>query len=349
LINGIGPKHFRKLIDIFGTASAIWNANEHEIITNFGENLGTKFIRQRHTIDIENELKLLQQREIKLLLYGTADYPQILSQIADPPICLYYQGKGSLNILENAVTIVGTRLNTKYGEENTRKIVEALVVKGITVVSGLAFGIDRLAHQFTLENNGKTVAILGSAVDDPTPRSHFSLYEKILDQGLVLSETNVHEDVQKGSFPRRNRILAAITPATVVIEAPQKSGALITANLAFDYNRDVYAIPGAVNMRQSLGCNNLIRMQKAKLIDNIEELLEDLGYSSARNFQNFDKTQLNQDQIIILDQLKLKALSLDELKYKFDIDTSKLLASLITLEVQGLVTRDEKGLYNMNI
>ena len=348
-INGLGIKRYLEILNHFQSAIDFWNSNTQDIIDIFGKNIGTKICRERDVIDINSKLKLLKNLNINFMVFGEESYPTLLSEISDPPVCIFYKGNAPKIIFDNSITIVGTRKHTKYGEEIIKKIIPELVKKNITIVSGMAFGIDKVAHEVVLDNGGVTIAVLGSSVDNPTPMSNRSLYEEIINHGIVLSEYFPGTEVAPGNFPSRNRILAGLSMATVLIEAPERSGALITAHLAFDYNRMVFAVPGSVGKISSKGCNNLIKNQKAKLIEDAFDIFIELGYQIGKE-QNFDihrevELGLDQKQREILAILKYQALTFDQMKQKFDMDVKSLLVSLTTLEVSGLIFRNEKEEY----
>jgi DNA processing protein len=352
-IKGIGAKRYLEILKVFGSAENFWNSSSKDIVEIFGQNIGTKIVGGRDAIVIKGELAKLEEANIKYVVLGQSDYPKLLSEISDPPICLYWCGVEDFSILENAITIVGTRTNTSYGEQFLKTVVPEFTKRGITIISGMAFGIDKIAHNLTLKNAGQTVAVLASSPDKPTPTAHTTLYKNILDSsGLVLSEYYPDTKVASGNFPMRNRILAGLSQATLVVEAPRRSGALITAHLAFDYGREVFALPGDINSNASEGCNHLIKIQRAKLIENAQDILIELGYQEniQVNKMNFEKyNELSDYEKKLVDTIRTGYFSIEELKQKFDTDTSSLIASLMELEVKGYIFKKDNGEYGVSM
>lgn len=280
-IPGVGPVMLKRLQEYFGTLTAAWEASLQALqaVEGFGPQTAGSIVVARSQLD---PWKLLHEHEQENPYFWTPadpEYPRLLLEIPDPPPVLYYRG----NIqsikhprLTPAIAIIGTREPTDYGRRWTRKISTALVQKGFTIVSGLAEGIDTEAHWSCLDAGGHPLAVLGTGVDVVYPRRNMRLYQQILNQGLVLSEHPAKTQPERVYFPRRNRIIAGLSRAVLVMEAPNKSGALITAHLANDYCRDVYVLPGSLDNPRAVGCLGLVN-QGAHLILNEGHLLEMLG------------------------------------------------------------------------
>lgn len=284
-VPGVGPILLLRLKQDFGTLAEAWSASAKAIgeVEGFGVRLVEAVERVRSQI---NPVQFLEEHSIKNPFFWTpadADYPRLLLEIPTPPPVLYYRGQ--VNLDENlgikpTVSIVGTREPSDYGKRWTRKISIALAKHGFTVVSGMAAGIDTEAHQGCLDSGGRTIAVLGTGVDIVYPPRNKSLYERIQEQGLILSEYPAGTQPNRPHFPQRNRIIAGLTRAVLVMEAPTKSGALITAYQAKEFCRDVYALPGSLDNRNSSGCLGLLS-QGANVILSEEHLLNMLGVIEA--------------------------------------------------------------------
>ncbi|MCA9383479.1 DNA-processing protein DprA, partial [Candidatus Dojkabacteria bacterium] len=285
--------------------------------------------------------KLPQLKDIKadseFITYSDINYPALLKEINDPPLVLFYRGNADLFSDINKVSIVGTRRPTKYGVKVTKDICSSLAKSNSIVVSGMAFGVDSVAHSVTLEHQGKTIAVLGANVNEPYPRTNKKLYEQIISHdGLVISETQSRE-INKWIFPRRNRIIAGLSRKTYVIEAAAKSGAIITANLAFDYNREVYAIPGNIYSEKSAGCNNLIKSNKAEIFCNNNELIDNEG----------SELNLSKEELKILEQLEVEDLNIQQISKKLNIDFEAIFKIILGLEIKKKVAKQSGGLYTL--
>lgn len=280
-IAGIGPVLLKRLQRHFGTLGAAWQASPQglQAVEGFGPQTVETIAAVRSQLNLEKLLHEHEQENPHFWTPADADYPRLLLEIPDPPPILYY--RGNVQSSENqgltpAIAIIGTREPTDYGKRWTRKISAALAQKGFTIISGLAEGIDTEAHRSCLEAGGRTLAVVGTGVNIVYPFQNRRLYQQILSQGLVLSEYPAGTQPERVHFPRRNRIIAGLSRAVLVMEAPSKSGALITAHLANDYCRDVYVLPGSLDNPRSLGCLGLVG-QGAQLILSEDHLLEMLG------------------------------------------------------------------------
>ena len=224
-------------------------------------------------------------------------YPQYLKEISNPPIKLYYKGNLDLLKEERIIGVVGTRNPSSYGKLSCECMIKKMTEANITIVSGFAKGIDSIAHKTTLLTGGKTIAVIASGLDIIYPASNLSLYREIEEKGLILSEYEEGVKPFKSNFPQRNRIIAGLSKGVIVIESKNRGGSLITADLALEFNRDVYAVPGDIFSEYSKGCNNLIRDSKAKSLSNINELLEDYSWEIETKIDNSKYTK---NQILIL-------------------------------------------------
>lgn len=280
-IPGVGAVLLKRIHLRFGSLRAAWEASSAELaeVEGIGQQTAATIVKARNQFPLDRFLQDHHQNNPHWLTPADPDYPRLLLEIPDSPPVLYYRGKISLiqHLDRNcAIAIVGTREPSDYGRRWTRKLSSTLAQNGFVVMSGLADGIDTEAHRSCLEVGGKTVAVLGTGVDLVYPATNRRLYEDVLDTGLALSEYSAGTQPDRSHFPRRNRIVAGLSRAVLVIEAPKKSGALITANLANDYGRDVYALPGSLDNQKSYGCLGLLN-KGAQLILGEAELLEMLG------------------------------------------------------------------------
>lgn len=259
---GIGPVRFKKLLGHFGTAKSAWKSNVEDFKKGgLGEKTAIRFDEFRRNFPVRDYFQKLKNADVNFFTLGDPAYPELLSRIKNPPFVLYVKGDFDFRKTENQkmIAIVGTRKITSYGSQVTEFVVRDLVYAGCVIVSGLAMGVDSKAHSVTLENNGKTIAVLGSGVDICTPMENIFLYRKILEaKGAIVSEFPLGQEPQKGSFPSRNRIIAGLCAGVVVTEGAADSGALITAEDAFSNNRKVFAVPGPITSDLSKGPNSLL-------------------------------------------------------------------------------------------
>lgn len=268
-------------------------------------------------------------------------YPQCLKEISNPPLKLYY--KGNLDLLkdERLIAVVGTRNPSSYGKLCCEYMVKKMTSANITIVSGFAKGIDSIAHKTSLLTGGKTIAVIASGLDIVYPASNLSLYREIEEKGLILSEYEAGVKPFKFNFPQRNRIIAGLSKGIIVVESKDRGGSLITADLALEFNRDVYAVPGDVFSEYSKGCNNLIRDSKAKSLSNINELLDDYSWKiEEKNINN----KYTQNQLLILNSLSSEK-NLDNILMETKIEQTEILAELMTLEIMGAIKSIAGGRY----
>ena len=268
-------------------------------------------------------------------------YPECLKEISNPPLKLYYKGNLDLLKEERLIAVVGTRNPSSYGKLCCEYMVKKMTSANITIVSGFAKGIDSIAHKTSLLTDGKTIAVIASGLDIVYPASNLSLYREIEEKGLILSEYEAGVKPFKGNFPQRNRIIAGLSKGTIVVESKNRGGSLITADLALEFNRDVYAVPGDVFSEYSRGCNNLIRDSRAKSLSNINELLEDYSWEVE---EKNDSNKYTKNQILILNCLSSEK-NLDSILLETKIKETEILAELMTLEIMGVIKSIAGGRY----
>src|SRR3989344_2172040 len=261
---GIGPAKLKKLLDIFGSAKDAWEAAMPRLAKLIGEEVANKFDNFRSKFSIENYVGQLIRKDVVFLISTDKEYPELLKKIKNPPFVLYCRGnveilRSSQNDNVGRIAVVGTRRTTQYGREVTKLLTQELVENGFTIVSGLALGVDAISHMTALENNGKTIAVLGCGVDCCTPAENSSLYNSILKNGnCIVSEFPMGMKPTQWSFPARNRIIAGLSLGVLVTEGAEDSGSLITAEYARKFGRPVFAVPGPITSSMSKGPYKLI-------------------------------------------------------------------------------------------
>ncbi len=331
------------LLDIFKEPQIIWKAGQKDLAkTNlFDDNSIEKIIRRRKEIDLSFELKKLKEEKIGILTLSDPQYPKLLKEIPYPPPLLFYQGD-LIKKYEYGVAIVGSRRATLHGKVIAEEIATELSSVGVTIVSGLARGIDTSAHQGALKEKGKTIGVLGCGIDIIYPRENKKLYREIAEKGSLVTEFLAGIPPFQQNFPRRNRIISGLSLGVLVIEAGEKSGALITASFALDQNREVMAIPGSIKNKLSAGPNNLIK-QGACLVKDASDVLENLGLKSLVSFlkekklRDKEPIQLQPFEQKILDFLGEETKNIDEILRSFSEDPSFVLSQLTMLELKGYI------------
>ncbi len=354
-VSGIGSVAIRRLDEHFGSLELAWEASYQELlaVSGIGEQTAASVVQDRRQIDPEQLLTQHQQRNPQFWTLIDPDYPRWLLEIPDAPPILYYQGQiepSENQGLQPAVAIVGTRKPSDYGRRWARRLSAALAQSGITVVSGLADGIDTEAHQSCLDAGGRTIAVMGTGLDIVYPQFNRTLAEQVARQGLLLSEHPAGIPPDRVHFPRRNRIIAGLCRATLVIEAPQKSGSLITARLANEYGREVYALPGTLDNYRATGCLSLIA-QGAQVILGETELLKMLGtlppllkpQERSQELMAAPNPQLNSELDPELQQVfqavTLEPIAVDLIMQQAGLATGTALSALAQLELMGLISQ----------
>jgi DNA processing protein len=278
MVEHVGPVRLRQLLDHFGDAPAILRAGRHQLLAvrGIGEETAEAILHWEKTVDLAGELQRIEAFGCRVITREDTEYPALLREIYDPPIVLYV--KGALSEKDrNAVAIVGSRQTTHYGIETARKLGYQMAYVGVTVVSGGARGIDTAGHQGALNAKGRTVAVLGTGINLVFPPENKELFDRIAENGAVLTQFPFNRQADKQSFPIRNRIVAGMTLGTVIVEAHLASGAMITANFATEYGRQVFAVPGRIDSPRSKGCHELIK-KGAKLCEGAEDILSEFEY-----------------------------------------------------------------------
>ncbi|MBI4395981.1 MAG: DNA-protecting protein DprA [Elusimicrobia bacterium] len=343
LIPEMGPVRFRKLHEYFGSAVSALDASPSDWahVEGFTPSLSQKL--HPSALDMEGSLeaeeKLLTALKARVLISTDEEFPEGLKTLTDAPFVLYI--KGTWRVLDNlSVAIVGTRRPTDYGRAAAERLARELAQAGVTVVSGLARGIDTAAHTAALKNKGRTVGVLGSGLNQFYPPENKALLEKMSEQGAVLSEFPLNTRPDRGHFPRRNRIISGLSLAVVVAEADEVSGALITARLAAEQGRDVFAVPGSVFSRGSRGPHRLLR-QGARLAESAEDIMEEIGVFQdlirAPRPTSARASSLSPQEESLLAQMSLEPAGMDDLSVRSGFSAASISALLLTLELKGLI------------
>jgi DNA processing protein len=325
-----------RLLDRFGDLGTAWAAPDHQLRAVLDERALAGVLRVRRELDLDAEMDRYGRLGISVLTLADAAYPRLLREIPAPPPVLYLRGTLEADD-DRAVGIVGTRRFTPYGREMTATLAGDLAAAGVTVVSGLARGIDGVAHQAALQAGGRTIAVLGCGPDIVYPPEHRNLTDRIVDQGAILSEYPPGRQPDAQNFPARNRLISGLSLGVIVVEAPERSGALITADFAADQSRDVFAVPGSVLAAASAGNNRLLR-DGARLVRSAADVLEDLGLDAGPDGEPVQQSlPLGESERRLIAVLTREPQHIDELAALADLPIAEASAFLTILELNGLV------------
>jgi len=341
----IGPRTFLKLRDYFKNFSIIWQAKKTDFKQRGFTDLQIAAIEKARQMDLEKEIETLKKHQIEFVTVLDKNYPALLKEIPDPPFVLYYKGQLPKE-KDFLIAVVGSRACTYYGRQATEKIVYDLAGLGITIVSGLAFGIDSLSHQVALKAKGKTIAILACGLDSVYPPSHRQLANKIIETGgALISEQHPRTLPLKAFFPLRNRIISGLSRGIIIIEAAIKSGALITARCALEQNREVFALPGSIFNPTSEGTNNLLKMG-AHPLTCADDVLTEFNIKMGRGIKGSKGIRGdNKEEDLILSLLSAEPTEINELVKESKISVSLVNSTLIMLEIKGMVKNIGGGSY----
>ncbi len=342
LINGIGVVQAKQLIDYFGDSESIFKAKRKDL--GQLEGIGEVRARQISTFSdfatAEKEIEFCEKHHIQILFLSDKKYPQRLLNCYDSPTLLYYRGNADLNS-SKVISIIGTRSNSDYGKQITEKFIDDIRAQNVLILSGLAFGIDAIAHKAAIRNNMATVGVLAHGLDIIYPALHKTLAKEMLLNGGLLTEFRKNTKPDKFSFPRRNRIVAGMSDATIVIETAVRGGSMITAELAYNYNRDLFALPGKVIDLKSSGCLKLIQQNKAMLFTDASNFMNEMGWEQIKELPQKQKElfiEMNENEKKIVSFLKEKeSISIDELYLKSGLSSSNVAAAILNLELQNVI------------
>ncbi|MDH7475950.1 MAG: DNA-processing protein DprA [Microgenomates group bacterium] len=346
---GIGPMKFKAIKDKFGQVDKGYWAKQKDLKEILGNSLTEKFIHFRRHFDSQKKLKELREKNITVIDCDNKRYPPTLKNISDPPICLYIKGNVEFFDFEKEffLAIVGTRRPTSYGEQIVRKLTADLGAAGFNIVSGMALGIDALAHRAALEAKAKTIAVLGCGVDIVYPALNFQLYQEIIKKrSLIISEFPPGQTVLKGLFIARNRIISGLVKGVLVVEGARDSGSLITARYAAEQGRVVFATPGPITSQMSEAPNILLK-QGAKLVTSVEDILEEFNLRFLPQKTKETEAKLTPKEKEIYKRLKFQPKLVDELVEETKISVNIILNLLSALEIKGIVQKNQNGRYQI--
>ena len=349
LVDGVGPQLLRALLAAFDTPSAVFRASRSALtrVDRVGDQIAEAILTFDDQAAVDREMERAEELGATLISPWDERFPDRLREIYDPPPYLWM--RGTLPEVDRPmVTVVGTRRCTDYGRAQAHHFGAELVRRGFTVVSGLAYGIDAAAHKGALDAGGRTIAVLGSGVGRIYPQKHTALAERITENGAVLSEYGLDAEPKSHHFPERNRILSGLSLGTLVVESYSEGGALITARLALEQNREVFAVPGGVTKDSSRGTNRLIQRGHAKLVMEVEDLLEELPDVTVTDPEEVDAEtvsagagpdpeDLSGDEEVLYNALSDTPIHVDELCEETGLDPSSALPTLLELEFKGFV------------
>jgi len=345
MVAHVGPVRARQLLEHFGDAAKILSASKQQLlqVRGIGDETAESIAGWEKSVDLAAEMKRVADSGCEIVVQSDAHYPELLREIYDPPMVLYVKGK-LLPKDKNGVAMVGSRMTTHYGIEVARKLAYQLAYTGVTVVSGGARGIDTAAHQGALSGKGRTICVLGTGISIVFPPENAELFERIAANGAVVSQFAYNRKADKQSFAIRNRIVAGMTLGTVVVEANLTSGALITANFATEYGRQVFAVPGRIDSPRSKGCHELIK-KGAKLCEGVEDILSEFEYlfpasnrpPTANETGVLPALDLSENEQKVFVTLDGEEVTIDEVIRKSGLPSSAVSVALFSLEMKRLV------------
>ena len=345
LIKNVGHVTAKALLGHFGSPERIFEASKEQLmeVPGVGQLTAREILNRSSFRTAEQQIAFVERNGVRVLFYTDEDYPKRLRNCDDAPVLLYYKGNANLN-RPRMISVVGTRNATEYGRQICRELAVALAPYDATIVSGMAYGIDIAAHQESLNAHVPTIGVLAHGLDRIYPSGHFGVAQKMIADGGLITEFPLFTSPEKENFPKRNRIIAGMTDATIVVEAAAKGGALITADIANSYARDVYAFPGRTTDRSSAGCNFLIKTNQAGLISCAEDLIHNLGWEPTRSVETAKGTQVQLPLDLLPEEQSLMrclargALDIDQIALEIALPQSKIVLHLLNLEMNGLIT-----------
>lgn len=350
-VSGIGDLLFKRLIDRFNSPELVFEATRENLVEVKGITPRlADAIKQRKIGDsVKKDLDLVMQKRYKIVTMTDIEYPPLLLQIPDPPPFLYVLGR--LNGSIRNIAVVGSRNATRYGISTTRRLCHDLVKLKMTIASGMAVGIDSAAHEGALMGKGSTIAVLGSGLERVYPEQNRKLFHQIAENGAVISEFPLKTEPDAHNFPRRNRIISGMSLGTVVVEATKRSGSLITARLAAEQNREVFAVPGSIQSFKSTGTHTLIK-QGAKLVEHAQDIMEEFSHmitpvGKDKPADNKIKkiSRLSPDERLVFESLEPYPVHIDDIDRKLSIEAGRLSSILLQLELKGIAQQSPGKLF----
>jgi len=347
MVGGVGPRLRMRLLERFGSYRAVLQAgrSELEAVPGVGPKLAERIAAAHQEVNVQAEIELCQRHGIRILAGDSPEYPRLLREIVDPPGVLFVRGE--LQPQDGlAVAMVGTRHATPYGLRQAERLAAGLARAGLTIVSGLARGIDAAAHRGALAAGGRTLAVLAGGVLNIFPPEHCGLAEQVAAQGALLSEAPAGmAESLRGLFPQRNRLISGLSLGVIVVEAPERSGALITARHAMEQGREVFAVPGSIESRTSRGCHRLIQ-DGARLVQSVDDVLEELGplvegvaRPQGEPIRHPAELQLNDQEQRVLAAVETEPTPIDQVVARSGLPVARVLSTLSVLEMRRLVRR----------
>ncbi len=338
IVSGIGPARLKTLLEHFGELGRAWHARDSELrVAGLDKRSIESLLATRRKISLDKEMMKVQQEGARVVTWQDTEYPPRLRHIHNSPPVLYVKGEISHQD-EWAVAVVGTRTPRAYGKQMVDEIAAALAKSGITIVSGLARGIDSLAHRAALRVGGRTIAVLGCGIDIVYPHEHRGLAKNIIERGAIITEYPLGTRPEGGNFPPRNRIISGLSLGTLVIEAGKRSGALITADYALEQGREAFALPGNVTSPKSIGTNRLIQEGAAKLVISVEDVLEELNLTLVERHQEV-RMAVPEDEreSQILQCISVEPIHVDEIGQKTGLPIAEVTSTLTMMELKAMV------------
>lgn len=336
-IPSLGPAKFYRLLEHFGSPKKILTAPLEELsrIPKIDVKTAEFIAKQVPRINLGKDYRSIRELKIKLVAHCDPNYPENLKNIYDPPFLLYLRG----DIREEdqiSIAVVGTRRATNYGKTAARKLARELAREGITVVSGMARGIDTIAHEGALEEGGRTIAVLGCGVNITYPPENKSLMTEIIENGAVVSEFPLGEKPLAQNFPRRNRIISGLSMGVLVVEAPSKSGALRTADYALEQGREVFSVPGSITNPYCRGSNKLLK-EGAKMVEDVSDIVEEFGFPRQKKTGPSSGFQISFQEKLVLDHISAEPVHIDDIMEKTGLSVPEIADILMRMQVKGMV------------
>ncbi|MFA6619245.1 MAG: DNA-processing protein DprA [Candidatus Neomarinimicrobiota bacterium] len=355
-VEDIGPRTYFSLIQAFGSAEAVLQQDKSSLmqVKDIRESQADAIVNKIYQKMLERQLEQSRKKSVKIITYGDEDYPDILRQIYNPPLVLLYQGEFSEKD-DPAFGIVGMRYPDDYGKQMCYTIASDIAKKDICIVSGMAKGIDSIAHRAALDHGARTIAVMGTSFDIIYPAENKHLYREIRKNGIVCTETLFGRQQVPAHFVRRNRIISGLSRGVLVVQAGHKSGALVTAFNANEQNRDVFAVPGDVLKGRHTGCHRLIKLG-AKIVEKSEDILCEYPFIQDKMKAQGDlfiqgqiKKKLSKEEESVLTVLNKEGVHIDMIFYKCDLDRAAIMKALLDMELKGYIKRGKGNYYSRNI
>ena len=341
-VDGVGPVRYKKLMELFGSAQEVFKQKPKRLkaIAGISEAKCQVILGFNQFDRIEKEIAFAAKNNIQIIDYESPLYPSKLRQCVDSPIILFYKGNANLNH-PKIISVIGTRLSTEYGKRICEELIEELKPYDVLITSGLALGIDAIAHKASIKANMPTLGVVAHGLDIIYPAANRNLASEMLLNGGLLTEYYSNAIPDKGNFPSRNRIVAGISDATLIIETDRKGGSMITAEIAYSYNRDVFCVPGRITDAKSSGCNYLLKSLKAQMVTSADDIAESLGWTKPKKQKPTQRQlfiELNTNEHTVVELLKTKEqMHVDEFYNNSPMNSSELASTLLSLEMQNII------------